>query len=193
VNIHGWYTALVRTGTHLWGVSPDTCRPYCDSASHTGFYASAIEFNASDGSYVRAVSRSNIQTPVALAADGAHVWMVGSDVNGNGAAGTVIELDASNGRQLWSTAITVYNNPQATTYDSITYAGGFLWVANGESVRVLSGAQYQLNGPAVVVAAGHNVFVLNTNGNSVTEIDARTGALEHILSAARYHFNGRLA
>jgi serine/threonine protein kinase len=201
VNIHGWYTALVRAGTHLWGVSPDTCRPYCDSASHTGFYASAIEFNASDGSYVRAVSRSNIQTPVALAADGAHVWMIGSDVDGHGAAGTVTELDASDGRQLWSSAVTVYNNPQATTYDSVTYADGFLWVANGESVtelnastgklvRVLSGAQYQLNGPAVVAAAGNNVFIVNTNGNSVTEIDARTGALEHTLSAARYHFNG---
>jgi hypothetical protein len=199
-NIHGWYTALVRAGTRLWGVSPDTCRPYCDSATHTGFYASAIEFNASDGSYVRAVSRSNIQTPVALATDGTHVWMVGSDVNGNGTAGTVIELDASDGRQLWSTATTVYNNPQANTYDSLTYADGFLWVANGESVtqlnastgkqvRVLSGAQYQLNSPTVIAAAGDNVFIVNTNGNSVTEVDARTGALEHTLSAARYHFN----
>jgi serine/threonine protein kinase len=199
-NIHGWYTALVRAGTRLWGVSPDTCRPYCDSATNTGFYASAIEFNASDGSYVRAVSRSNIQAPVALASDGTHVWMAGSDVNGNGTAGTVTELDASDGHQLWSTAATVYYNPQAATYDSITYADGFLWVANGESVtqlnastgkqvRVLSGTQYQLNGPTVVAAAGNNVFVVNTNGDTVTEIDARTGALEHSLSAEHYHFN----
>jgi hypothetical protein len=199
-NLHGWYTALVRAGGQLWGASPDTCRPYCVSSSDTGFYASVIEFGASDGSYVRAISKNTIQAPVALASDGAHVWLVGSDVHGKGTTGTVIELDASDGRQLWSAPTTIYSNPQATTYDSIAYADGFLWVANGKTVtelnasngklvRVLSGAQYKFNGPTVVATAGANVLVVNAGGNSVTEIDARTGALVHTLSAARYHFD----
>ena len=190
VNIHGWYTALVRAGAQLWAATPDTCRPYCVSASDTGFYASVMEFNASDGSYVRAVSRNTTQAPMAVASDGAYVWVVGSDIHGSATAGSVTELNASDGRQLWSVSATIHYNPQATTYDSIAYADGHLWVANGESVtelnagngrlvQVISGAQYQFNGPAVIVAAGTHVFVVNANGNSVTEIDSRTGALVH--------------
>ncbi len=200
VDIHGWYTALVRAGARLWAATPDTCRPYCVSASDSGFYASIIGFNASDGGYVQAVSRNTTQTPIALASDGADVWLVGSDLHGSGTAGSVTELNASDGHQQWSVSATIYYNPQATTYDSIAYADGRLWVANGESVtelnasngkliRVLSGAQYQFNGPAVIAAAGTRVFVVNATGNSVTEIDARTGALVHALSAARYHFD----
>jgi hypothetical protein len=197
VNIHGYYTALALAGTRLWGATPDTCRPIC---GNTGFYASAIAWGASDGSYLGEVTRNALQAPVALASDGAHVWIAGSDVNGNGTAGTVTELDASSGRPLWNSPVTISNSSQATTYDSITYDGGFLWVANGESVtelnasngklvRVLSGTQYQFNGPTVVAAAGAHVLVVNSSGNSVTEIDARTGALVHTLPAASYHFD----
>jgi len=200
VDIHGWYTTLVRAGAQLWAASPDTCRPYCVSASDTGFYASIIEFNASNGSYVRAVSRNTTQTPIALASDGAYIWLVGSDIHGSRTAGSVTELNASDGHLQWSVPATIYYNSQATTYDSIAYADGRLWVANGESVTelnasngkligVLSGAQYQFNQPAVIAAAGTHVFVVNIGGNSVTEIDARTGALVHTLSAARYHFD----
>jgi outer membrane protein assembly factor BamB len=157
-------------------------------------------FDAGNGHYARAIMRNTLQAPVALASDGTHVWIAGSDVNGHGTAGTVTELDASDGHQLWSAAVTIYHDSQSITYDSVTYADGFLWVANGESVtelnastgklvRVLSGSDYQFNGPTVVAAAGTKVFVVNTTGNSVTEIDARTGALLHTLSAARYHFD----
>ncbi len=200
VNLYGWFTALARAGTQVWAATPDTCRPYCVSASDTGFFASFVEFDASDGSFVRAVTTNTTQAPIALASDGTHVWVVGSDLHGSGTAGTVTELNASDGRELWSVSATIYYSPQATTYDSIAYADGLLWVANGESVtefnaangkliRVLSGTQYQFNGPSVIVAAGAHVFVVNATGNSVTEIDSRTGALVHTLSAARYHFD----
>jgi hypothetical protein len=54
---------------------------------------------------------------------------------------------------------------------------------------VLSGAQYQFTGQPVIAVAGTQVFVVNGTGNSVTEIDADTGAVEHTLTAARYHLD----
>jgi serine/threonine protein kinase len=207
VNLHGWFTALVRAGTHLWAVTPDTCRPYCVSPK-SGFYASFVEFNASDGSYVRSITRNTLQDPLALASDGTHVWLVGSEVNGSdtnaSTAGTVAELSADDGTQLWSAPVTVYHDPSATTYDSLAYADGRLWVANGKSVteldastgkviQVLSGAQYKFDGSAAIAAAGDKLLVVNSSGNSVTEIDARTGKLLNVLDATRYHFNGPTA
>jgi len=200
VNLHGWFTALVRAGTRLWAVTPDTCRPYCDSATHTGFYASVVEFNASDGSYVRAVTRNTLQTPLALASDGAHIWLVGSNVSGGGTAGTVTEFNADNGTELWSVPTTVHHDPQATTFDSLAYAGGRLWMANGDTVieynattgkltRVLAGAKYKFDQALAIAVTGDKVLVVNAGANSVTEIDARTGRLLHTLSAARYHFD----
>jgi hypothetical protein len=37
--------------------------------------------------------------------------------------------------------------------------------------------------------AGSHVFVVNGAGNSVTEIDASTGAVAYTLTAARYHLD----
>ena len=200
VNLHGWFTALVRAGIRLWAVTPDTCRPYCDSATHTGFYASVVEFNASDGSYVRAVTRNTLQTPLALASDGAHIWLVGSNVNGGGTAGTVTEFNADDGTELWSVPTTVHYDPQATTFDSLAYADGRLWMASGDTVieynastgklmQVLAGAQYKFDQALAIAVTGDKVLVVNAGANSVTEIDARTGRLLHTLSAASYHFD----
>ena len=44
-------------------------------------------------------------------------------------------------------------------------------------------------GQPVLAVAGTHVFVVNGDGNSVTEIDARTGALAYTLTAARYHLD----
>ncbi|HEV2370759.1 MAG TPA: protein kinase [Streptosporangiaceae bacterium] len=200
VNLHGWFTALVRAGTRLWAVTPDTCRPYCDSATKTGFYASVVEFNVSDGSYVRAVTRNTLQTPLALASDGAHLWLVGSNVKGGGTAGTVTEFNADGGTELWSVPTTVHYDPQATTFDSLAYADGRLWMANGDTVieynastgklmQVLAGTQYKFDQALAIAVTGDTVLVVNAGANSLTEIDARTGRLLHTLSAASYHFD----
>jgi hypothetical protein len=201
-NIHGWPTAMVRAGTQLWGVTPETCRPYCGTS--TAIYASLIEFSASGGTYERVLMRTAAQDPIALASDGAHVWFAASTVNGHDAsgadaAGSVTEFDAGDGHQIWSAPATIYSS-QATSGDSIAYAGGRLWVANGKSVtelnasngktvRVLSGDQYQFTAQPVIAVAGTRVFVLNGEGNSVTEFNANTGALMYTLTAARYDLN----
>src|SRR6202040_3357948 len=59
VNVHGWPTAMVLTGTRLWGATPETCRPYCGPGAT--IYPSLIEFNASDGSYVRVLMKNSMQ------------------------------------------------------------------------------------------------------------------------------------
>jgi len=204
-NYYGWNTALARAGSQLWAALPDTCRPYCTGGAGSGFFVTLIEYNASTGRYVRAITRDTIQDPVATATDGADIWLVGSIINGdNGAdstAGSVTEFNATSGRQAWSVPATINYSPSATNYDSVAYDDGHLWIANGETVtelnasdgqqvKVLSGAQYKFSQPAIVVAAGAHVLVANRGGNSVSEINASTGALEYTLTAARYHFNG---
>jgi hypothetical protein len=202
VNVHGWPTAMARTGTQLWGATPETCRPYC--GGYTRLYASLMEFNASDGSFVRVLFRNTAQEPIALASDSTDVWFAASTLkggspNGIGAAGSVTEFNASDGQQVWSVPATIYGS-QTAAGDSIAYADGRLWVANGRSVaefnssngtliRVLSGAQYHFTEQPVIAVAGADVFVANGNGNSVTEIDASTGALVYTLTAARYHLD----
>lgn len=205
-NLHGWYSALVRAGTELWGATPNTCRPYCSSSTNTGDYASLIEFNASDGNYVRVLTRKTAQIPIALASDGTHVWFAASNFsshrpNGRDIAGTVTQFNASDGRPIWSIPVKIYNDPQVTTpADSIAYSAGRLWLANGqyvtelnasngELVRVLSGERFHFTGKMAIAAAGKNVFVVNGGGNSVTEIDASTGAIVYTMTAARYHLD----
>ncbi|MGH3249776.1 MAG: serine/threonine-protein kinase [Trebonia sp.] len=198
-NIHGWPTAMVLAGTRLWGATPETCRPYCGPT--TKIFPSLLEFNASDGSYVRVLTKTSMGDPIALAGDGTHLWFAAGNVGSSDAAGTVTEFNASDGQQVWSVPATIYNvQLGGTPADSIAYADGRLWVANGKSVteldagtgkliRVLSGEQYHFTGQPTIAVAGTHVFVVNGLGNSVTEIDASTGALEYSLTAARYHLD----
>jgi hypothetical protein len=205
VNLYGWYASLVRAGGQLWGATPNTCRPYCNVATNTGLYASLIQFDAGNGSYVRTVPRKTAQSPIALAGDGTHVWLVGSDNNGHNpaaedTAGSVTEFNAADGHQVWSVPLTVYSSQQVPTGDSIANADGHLWVANGKSlaelnagngklIRVLSGRRYNFTRPSVIAVAGAYVFVAGLGGNSVTVINARTGALAYTLTAARCHLD----
>jgi outer membrane protein assembly factor BamB len=190
---------MVLSGTRLWGATPETCRPYCGPDAK--IYPSLIEFNASDGSYVRVLMKNSMQDPIALAGDGTHIWFAASTVSSNDSAGAVTEFNASDGQQIWSVPATIYNAQQDdASADSIAYADGLLWVANGKSVtelnastgklvRVLSGEQYDFTGQPAIAVAGSHVFVVNGAGNSVTEIDASTGAVAYTLTAARYHLD----
>ncbi|MGD0245474.1 MAG: protein kinase [Streptosporangiaceae bacterium] len=195
-NIHGWPTAMVLAGNRLWGATPETCRPYCGPGAQP--YASLLEFDAGSGSYERVLTRNTTQDPIALAGDGTRLWFAASTI-GSHRAGSVTEFNAADGRQIWNVPAAIHSTPE-TSGDSIAYADGRLWVANGQSVteldandgkliRVLSGERYHFTGQPVLTVAGGHVFVVNGDGDSVTEIDARTGALEYTLTAARYHLD----
>jgi hypothetical protein len=44
-----------------------------------------------------------------------------------------------------------------------------------------------------MAVSGHDLFVANGAGNSLTELDASTGALVRVISASSYRFNGPVA
>jgi Protein kinase domain len=200
-NYKGWQTALARAGSQLWAALPDTCRPYCTGSPGSGFFATLIEYDASTGRYLRAITQDTTQVPIAVTADGTSSWLVGGGFGAGHDNGSVTEFSSSAGRQEWSVPVTVVTDPAGTPQLSVSYDDGRLWIANGETVtelnasngrqlKVLPGARYKFSQPAIVVAAGTHVLVANLGGDSVSEINASTGALENTLSAARYHFNG---
>ena len=53
---------------------------------------------------------------------------------------------------------------------------------------MLPGRQYGLRNPAALAVGGGILWVANSLGNSVTEINASTGTLIRVLSGREYHF-----
>jgi DNA-binding beta-propeller fold protein YncE len=53
----------------------------------------------------------------------------------------------------------------------------------GALVRIMSGRRYGFDDPAALAVAGGHLWVASALGNSVSEIDAGTGALLHTMSA----------
>ena len=49
-----------------------------------------------------------------------------------------------------------------------------------------AGPRYQFADPGAIAVAGHDLWVANGGSNSVTEINADTGALVRVISAQRY-------
>jgi outer membrane protein assembly factor BamB len=56
-------------------------------------------------------------------------------------------------------------------------------------VKVFSGARYQFSGPTAMATDGGDVFVLETLGGRVTELNASTGALVRLVPPAWYGFS----
>ena len=54
-------------------------------------------------------------------------------------------------------------------------------IATGDLVTVLSGSGYKFDGPGQMALSGPDLFVVNNFGQSVTELDASTGALVGVL------------
>ena len=57
------------------------------------------------------------------------------------------------------------------------------------SVRVLSALPYRFNHPGAMALSGNDLFVANDLGNSITELNASTGAALRVLSGPAYRFN----
>jgi DNA-binding beta-propeller fold protein YncE len=56
-------------------------------------------------------------------------------------------------------------------------------------VQVLSASRYQFAGPDAVSSDGTHIWVANGTGETLTELDAASGALVQVLSASRYRFD----
>jgi DNA-binding beta-propeller fold protein YncE len=63
-------------------------------------------------------------------------------------------------------------------------------VATGR-VRVLTGDGF--SGPVAVASDGTRVWVADSGGNAVTELNAATGALVQVLTGSRYGFSDPVA
>ncbi len=55
--------------------------------------------------------------------------------------------------------------------------------------RIYSGGSYGFNGPGAIQVAGAHIWVANTSGNSVTEMNAGSGSWLRTLSGSSYGFN----
>jgi DNA-binding beta-propeller fold protein YncE len=100
--------------------------------------------------------------PVAVSANGTHVWVTNAIIN------SVTEFDASTGRlvQVLSAARYGFNDPNAVSSD-----GTHVWVTNlAAGVKAQRTQHFDL-------------------GGSVTEVNASTGGLVRVLTAARYGLN----
>jgi uncharacterized small protein (DUF1192 family) len=177
---------------------------------------SVTEVNATTGALIRVItaSRYDLYRPAAITTRGSTVWIANSYFNGNGTnTSSVTEIDARTGA-----LIRVITAGQYQLYGptGIAIAGNTVWVANsglntsgnqiasvteinartGALIRVITAERYQLYGPTGIAIAGNTVWVansgLNTSGNqiaSVTEINARTGALIRVITAGRYQLS----
>src|SRR6185437_15690031 len=52
-----------------------------------------------------------------------------------------------------------------------------------------SGTQYQFNDPQALVSDGSHLFVANTDGNSITEVNASDGSLVRVIQGPSYAFS----
>ena len=153
-----------------------------NSAASAGPAQSAV--SGPEGT-VHTGDRYGFKTPSAITVAGGHVWVANS--------GSVIEVDASNGRWMQTGR---YGEYGITSNAAITSDGTDVWQANanadqvteldastGRWMRTLSGGSYGFNGSNAIAAGGGDVWVANIRGFSVTELDASTGHWVRTLGA----------
>jgi DNA-binding beta-propeller fold protein YncE len=66
-------------------------------------------------------------------------------------------------------------------------------IAKSSHAAALRGPQvfgWGFNDPAAIASDGTHVWVINAGSSTVNELDAATGGLVQVLSAAKYRFNG---
>ena len=113
------------------------------------------------------------RTPTGLSVGGGVVWVA------HGRSG---ELSRVEPRFGGISRVTVTDRPYATPYGSVSFNGGLVWSAFGDSTlaRVvargprLAGSTLTGGSPAAVVAAGSAVWVANAGGATVERFDPNT-------------------
>ena len=143
--------------------------------------SSVTEINDSTGSLVRSLSGGSygFDRPTGIVYDGTNIWVANQEGN------TVTEISGTDGSLRAKVAVSYA--PIGVAFD-----GEHVWVADsaGNSVseidtggpgqiaieiefrRVLSGGAYGFDDPTAPAFDGTHIWVTNTNGNSVTDIQA---------------------
>lgn len=174
---------IASTGRYLWVTSGDC----------------VTQLNASDGSLVRVLKAANyhFDYPGSIVYGDGHIWMV----NGGNARSdaSIVELSPTNG-----SLVRVINSSNLASPVALTISGSNVWVANeqnstvadysatdGSLIRVLSPVtfntagftitKYHFDSPAGIATSGADVWVSNSDGNPLTEINGSTGALVRVV------------
>lgn len=171
-------TGIATCGSHVW----------VTNASGN----SVTELNKSNGEQVQVISSasSDLSEPMGVAGNGTDLWVANLSSN------SVSEIDCATGSSIRSINSGNLNSPVA-----VAVSGTEVWVAsqahlsdpadnvipNSSSVtaysarndsleKIISGTNVNgLNGSSGISVSGGNVWITNANGNSVTELDAKTG------------------
>jgi len=173
---------IASTGRYLWVTSSDC----------------VTQLNAGNGSLVRVLkaAKYHFDYPESIVYGDAHIWMV----NGGNARGdaSIVELSPTNG-----SLVRIINSSNLASPIALTIIGSNVWVANeqnstvadfsatdGSLVRVLSPVtfntagftitKYHFNSPAGIASSGADVWVSNSDGYPITEINGSTGALVRV-------------
>jgi hypothetical protein len=163
-----------------------------------GSSSSVTEMSASDGSLVRILSGPAYGFSVeSITADSSHLWVLNS-------TGSITELSASTGAVVQTISGAPFDLHGAAR---IISDGTHVWVSNpcgpqcavgspgkgsitelsastGTLVQVLSGPSFQLDQPGPISSDGVHVWIADFGGNSVSELDAATGAFVRSISVS---------
>jgi Putative Ig domain len=173
--------AIASDGTHVWVVNSGD--------------NSVEELDASTGDLVQTLSGGNygFSEPDAVVFDGSHIWVA------NQYPSSLTEIDASTGTWI-QTLSTGYDLvfPQAMAFD-----GTDIWITDEGAlnevieINASTGAlvnefenslynNYYFDGPSGVATDGSDVWITNQSSNTITEIDAATGALVRVIQNGSY-------
>lgn len=201
-------SAVAVQGSTVWVGNLGTT----SKGNFTGL-GSITELNASTGAVIKTIAGTNngITYPVSIAVSDPYVWIL--DGGYKGGLGGITRIDTRTGNSLTRSGGSFgFERPA-----SIAVSGSHVWVLNNpyrgplsvveinasdvSLARKLSGPQYDFGRyisqlgyrPQGIAAAGNRVWVANPHGGvsglgSVTEINAKTGAVVRVLSGARYGF-----
>lgn len=146
------------------------------------------ELAVPSGRVLRTVSGPAVASPFALALASRHLWVIGDRVYPRP---RLTELDAVTGSLIrtFSAARYAFAEPVA-----LAVSDGTVWVLNYDSVTVINattgalvrverGTSDGLAMPRYIAAVGNQIWITNAGGQtSISEYDARTGALVAIVS-----------
>jgi hypothetical protein len=168
--------AIASDGTHVWVEGMDTL----------------TELLASNGSVVRVIKHegtTDYWDPESLALDGKNVWV--SFYNG-----LLEEFNANSGASVAKRKLSSVNNTNA----GVVVASNIAWVLEGQGVTAfrvddgsqlwtITGSLHGFSGPQGLASDGTHVWVTNTTGNTVTELDAATRQPVRQIAGPQYQFD----
>lgn len=146
---------------------------------------SVTEFNPSNGSLVRVISKAkfDFSDPIALAANYEHLYVLNS-------SGSVTEVALSTGYFTKNVSGSPFGFSSPT---SITRAGNDLFVTNSgdnsvteltkslSHVKTLSGSSYKFRQPVGGAYDGTDLWFSNYSGESITEVAPTTGNVVQVV------------